>query len=197
MLHKVINKLMERPFFYRLVQEGLAGGGHQVIKHFLKKEIPQNCRSILDQGCGTGEYSLLFKNYTGLDNNPEDIKYALKKYQGSFILGSATKMPFKDSSFEAVFAVGLHHHLTDLQAKQAIREGWRVLKKGGKLIIVDAMLPKDKLNFLGFVLRKMDRGGYVRQASESLKLIPIQYDYKYKILSSFPFDYITITAKKF
>lgn len=196
-IKSVVDSIWEVPIFYKLLQATLAGGGHSTIKKYLKKQIPKNAMSILDQGCGTGEYSLLFNDkYTGLDNSAKDIEYARKRYKGNFIVGTATKMPFKNNSFDVIFAVGLHHHLPDGLAKKAILESLRVCQQSGKVIIVDAMLPRNPLNFLGMVLRKLDRGGYVRKAENTLKLLPKGLVYKHEIISSFPFDYLTIIFQK-
>ncbi len=124
---KSLDNIWEIPFFYKLLQTTLVGGGHKVMKQFLIKRVPKSARTILDQGCGTGEYSLLFGNkYTGLDNNRKDIEYANKTYPGKFIVGNAAQMSvLKDNSFDVVFSVGLFHHLPDTPAKQAIKEARR------------------------------------------------------------------------
>jgi ubiquinone/menaquinone biosynthesis C-methylase UbiE len=197
-IKKFIDSIWEVPIFYKLLQSSLGAGGNKVIKEFLKKQVPQTAKAILDQGCGLGEYSLLFEDkYTGIDNNEKDIEFAKKRYPGKFILGTAVEMTeIKNDSFDVVFAVGLHHHLPEKQAKQAMEESIRVAKKGGKIIIIDAMWPKNSLNFIGWFLRKMDRGGNVRTIEETRKLLPKNLKYEQDILSSFPFDFITIIAEK-
>lgn len=193
-----IDAIWDIPIFYQLLQATLAGGGHKVIKKYLLSNIPKKATKILDQGCGTGEYALLFgQKYTGLDYDPNYIKVAQKKYPGNFMIGSADNMKMiKSNSFDVVFAVGLHHHLTDFQARKAIKEALRVTKKGGKHLIVDAMLPKVPYNLPGLILRKMDRGGNVRHFEHTLALIPENLKYSYKILTSFPFDYLIVEFKK-
>jgi ubiquinone/menaquinone biosynthesis C-methylase UbiE len=194
---EIINSVWEVPIFYKLLQATLAGGGHAAIKKYLQEHISKIDEKILDQGCGTGEYSLLFGNrYTGLDVSSNYIVDAQKKYSGTFIVGSAYKMQFPDNKFDVVFAVGLHHHLTEEQAKKAIKESLRVVKEGGKVLIVDAMRPKNKLNLVGLILRKIDRGGFVRDYRKTLTLLPPKLKYNYKLLSSYPFDYITIEIIK-
>lgn len=187
---------MDQPLLYRFVQEKLAGEGHSVIKEFLKTQVAKTAKKILDQGCGTGEYALLFPNrYIGIDNNNKDIIFARKRYQGKFFTCTATKMKFKDNSFDIVFSVGLYHHLNDDKAKKAIKEAVRVTRTKGKVIIIDAMLPKNQFNLIGLILRKLDRGGYVRRYKDTMKLIPKGLEFSSLILSSFPFDYIAITIK--
>lgn len=189
--------LMEQPLFYRLVQSILANQGHQTIKSFLTKHVTKKALKILDQGCGTGEYALLFGNkYYGIDNNPNDIKFAMRNYPGRFFVGSADKMPFRDNEFDLVFAVGLHHHLDGNQAKKAFLEALRVVKGNGKVVVIDAMLPKHKINFIGLLLRKLDRGKYVRKYQETLKLLPKKILCETEILSSWPFDYLALVIRK-
>jgi len=196
-MKEIVNSIWEVPIFYKLLQATLAGGGHTVIKKYLQEKISKTDEKILDQGCGTGEYSLLFGNrYTGLDVSSGYIADAQKKYSGTFIVGSADKMNFPDNKFDVVFAVGLHHHLTEEQAKKAIKESLRVAKEGGRVLIVDAILPKNKLNLFGLILRKMDRGGFVRDHRKTLTLLPPKLKYNYKILSSYPFDYVSIEIIK-
>ncbi len=194
-MKKLITYLMKQPILYKIIQTTLGAGIHQLAKSYLKKSI-HNLSKVLDQGCGTGEYSLLFSNYTGLDNNPKDIDFAKNNYKGDFVIGSAAKMPFKNNSFDCVFAVGLHHHLTDVLAKKAMLEALRVIQKGGQVIIIDAILPKNPLNIIGLILRKLDRGGHVRSYKKSLNLLPKNLKYSYQILSIFPFDLIAVTFKK-
>lgn len=192
---QLIDHLMKYPIAYVLVQNIVNGSGHKRIKEYLKKVI-RSSELVLDQGCGTGEYSLLFKNYTGVDNNPKDIEYAQKKYVGKFMVGDAAKMDFKGFSFDSVFAVGLHHHLDEAQAKKAMTEALRVTKKGGKVVIIDAMLPVSPWNLVGLVLRKLDRGGFVRHFSKTLELLPQKTVVKYHIISTYPLDFICINITK-
>lgn len=197
LINKLISLLMERPLFYRLIQGTLAQQGHNTIKIFLLSNIPKNADKTLDQGCGTGEYCKLFKNhYFGIDNNSADIKYAQKNYHGKFMVGTADNLLFPDDFFDVVFAVGLHHHLNNKEFTKAVEEAIRVTKKGGRIIIIDAMLPKNRLNLVGWILRKMDRGKYVRKYQDTLKLLPPKNIFGYKILSSWPFDYIAVMLTK-
>jgi SAM-dependent methyltransferase len=62
--------------------------------------------------------------------------------------GSALAIPLPDESFDMVLMVMLLHHLTGRDwhtswnnATGAIAEGWRALKPGGKLLIVESCVP--------------------------------------------------------
>jgi SAM-dependent methyltransferase len=86
---------------------------------------------VLELGCGGAVYKDLFKNYIGLDlpmnpyEHPGDaLVYAL-----------AEKLPFKEDTFNLVFAVAVLHLITEVET--LLTEVYRVLNKGGCLLIFD------------------------------------------------------------
>jgi ubiquinone/menaquinone biosynthesis C-methylase UbiE len=110
-----------------------------MILDFLKKRINQK-KKILDAGCGEGRFSRYFienkANITSMDFSEEYIRLAKKNLKkGRFVIGSVTNLPFKDNSFDFIFSVDVLQHVPDLE--KAIKEFFRVLRKGGALIIVD------------------------------------------------------------
>ncbi len=93
-------------------------------------------QKILDVGCGIGsfEQKLLDLNIIGLDNSTEMLEEARKKSNKTFVLGNAENLPFKDSSFNAVFYVATLEFLDNY--KMAIQEAKRVTKPNGKLLVM-------------------------------------------------------------
>jgi len=97
--------------------------------------------SILDCGCGTGISSYLLAKegfkVTGSDISPLFISVARKKYMNQpnleFYVEDASKMSFKNQSFDAVCSFDLLEHVTDV--KSVLCEMARVLKVGGVIII--------------------------------------------------------------
>lgn len=109
---------------------------------------------ILDAGCGEGATAMhLAKNYsykiTGIDLLSESIEIAKTKYKNSglpinFLVGDFTKLPFKDNSFDGLYAIETFIHSSDPLATLA--EFRRVLRPGGQLVIADYSWEKrDKL----------------------------------------------------
>lgn len=99
-------------------------------------------KSLLDIGCGTGHLiSLLSKNkkadYVGLDLSSEMVSVANKKKikYATFVEGSADKLPFSKKSFDIVTCSESFHHYPD--ENKAMREAYRVLKKGGYYVVAD------------------------------------------------------------
>lgn len=86
---------------------------------------------VLDVGCGSMPYeSIIKKNaqeYVGLD------RHKAVENKDNFVLGTAESLPFSDESFDTVTAFQLLEHLP--QPSAFIKEAYRVLKPGGKIIV--------------------------------------------------------------
>lgn len=102
----------------------------------------KNYKSLLDIGCGTGHLiSLLSKNkkadYVGLDLSSKMVEEANKKKikYAKFVEGKADNLPFDKKSFDIVTCSESFHHYID--PNKAMREAYRVLKKGGYYILAD------------------------------------------------------------
>jgi len=135
--NKRIKKFGYEKFIAEIAEENISG---QMILNFLKENIKNKKKKILDAGCGEGRFSKYFiengYNITSMDFSEEYLKVAKKNIgKGKFILGSVTNLPFKDNSFNYIFSVDVFQHVPDLE--KAIKECHRVLKKDGVLIIID------------------------------------------------------------
>ena len=104
------------------------------------KNIDYN--KLLDIGSGTGYLINMLKDkemaeFYGLDLSEEMIKIAKSKNieNAQFILGSANKLPFDDDAFDIVTCIQSFHHYS--YPNEAMREAYRVLKKGGLYILSD------------------------------------------------------------
>lgn len=101
-------------------------------------------KTVLEIGCGTGNGSKLIKKYfqskriyaTDLDKRMVDI--AKKKNNDdsiSFEVQNATKLKYKNNHFDAIFDLGVIHHIPNWE--DCLKELKRVLKPKGQLIIED------------------------------------------------------------
>ena len=100
-------------------------------------------KRVLEVGCGTGTDLLQFARggaqVTGVDLTPRSIEIARKRFEvyqlrGEFALGDAEQLHFPDDSFDVVYSFGVIHHTPDTE--RAIREIHRVLKPGGKAVVM-------------------------------------------------------------
>jgi ubiquinone/menaquinone biosynthesis C-methylase UbiE len=132
-------------------------------KHWRLFYSPQEVRgkSVLDAGCGTGIFSIIFARngagrVIGIDISPGSLETArtLKTRfavdNAEFRLQDMLGLPFADGSFDIVWAWGTVHHTTD--PFRAISELIRVLRPGGSLFL--AVYKRTKVTFIHEVIRK-------------------------------------------
>jgi len=101
-------------------------------------------QEILDVGCGIGGSSLYLAERfgataTGITLSPVQAKRATERAQSAnisatFQVADALHMPFADASFDFVWSMESGEHMPDKE--QFLRECVRVLKPGGKLLMV-------------------------------------------------------------
>jgi ubiquinone/menaquinone biosynthesis C-methylase UbiE len=115
-------------------------------KHALQSVLGMGRLNILDVGCGTGEISLLLAEMghqvTGIDLSPKMLALARAKakandFKAQFEAGDAEDLVFGDESFDAV--INRHLLWTLPHPNEALREWKRVLKAGGKAILIDGL----------------------------------------------------------
>jgi ubiquinone/menaquinone biosynthesis C-methylase UbiE len=97
--------------------------------------------AVLDMGCGPGVATVLFAEkarprfVAAFDFDAGMVKRARRRLRGDPCVGlfvaDAARMPFPGGLFDAVFVLGVVHHVPEWRT--ALREVARVLKPGGRL----------------------------------------------------------------
>ena len=106
------------------------------IVRFLAKFIPQQA-TVLDIGAGYCDFinNITVTNRIALDYSPDFMEYATKGVKT--IQTPVTNMVgVEDNSVDVVFASNLFEHLSDEELVQTMKEVKRVLKQGGRLILM-------------------------------------------------------------
>ena len=110
--------------------------------------------TVLDVGCGTGTLALHARRLVGaagfvagIDAAQEMVARARRKAGKAglsvhFELASADSLPFPDASFDAVMCTVTLHHLPRWMRAATLREMRRVLKPGGRVLLVDFVFGK-------------------------------------------------------
>ncbi len=74
----------------------------------------------------------------GSGSKPKEgyLHFDTRQLAGTDVVGEATSLPFKDDFFVEVYSRFFLEHLIRSDAKKALKEMFRVLKNGGKLVII-------------------------------------------------------------
>ena len=104
---------------------------------------------VLDIGCGNGKYLSVNENLKmfGTDRSGNLLSIAKEKNINSqFFVADSLKLPVKTESFDAAISIAVIHHFSnELLRIQALKEMFRIVKKGGKILVyVWAMEQKEK-----------------------------------------------------
>ena len=111
-------------------------------------------------GCGTGALAIAAKRQVersgvvyGIDASPEMIARANKKARKAgleidFTQAAAQALPFPDGQLDVVLSTIMLHHLPRKAREQCAREIRRVLKPGGRVLVVEFAEPVRKTGHL-------------------------------------------------
>jgi ubiquinone/menaquinone biosynthesis C-methylase UbiE len=126
---------------------------------------------VLDCGFGYGDQDILWaeqyrpKRIIGLNVTPNQVRIAQERVQLTGVqrvvqlrVGSATEIPFGAGEFDVVFALESAMHF-DTRSR-FLRQAFRVLRPGGRLVMVDMAQKTDRESGVG--LRRRLRHRYYR-----------------------------------
>jgi arsenite methyltransferase len=143
----------------RGVAESFAGVGYPFALG-----APQTGQTVLDRGCGAGFDSILAARMVGpsgrvigVDITPEMVAKARDNASlaaapnAEFRPGDLESLPVTDQSVDVAFSNGVFNLCPD--KPKALREVFRVLRRGGRLVMADILLEDhvtpDKVQLMG------------------------------------------------
>ena len=99
---------------------------------------PLSGASVLEFGCGTGNYLKKIYSETtliaGIDLSRNMLLRAKSKLPGiNLIRSNAESLPFQNESFDAVYSIQVLHHIND--KNKLMSEVYRTLKRGGRFVL--------------------------------------------------------------
>ncbi len=142
--------------------------------------VPDIEGALLDVACGTGLFETLLREHrprlriTGVDLSPQMLDRARERFAGDdrvrFITGSAERLDVPDQSFDIVVCNNAFHLVQDAPA--ALREFHRVLRPGGRTVIVDWCMDYPQIAMMDIFYHVTDRNGrHIRTVEALSKLM--------------------------
>lgn len=107
---------------------------------------------VLEIGCGLGtdgaQFAKAGADYTGVDLTEAAVDLARKRFAvsalpGTFKLADAENLEFENESFDLVYSHGVLHHTPN--TARAVSEIWRVLRPGGRALVM--LYHRDSYNY--------------------------------------------------
>ena len=118
---------------------------------------------LLDIACGTGRFLDFVKQawprlpMVGLDLSEAYCRHArhhLRRWSRvNVVVGNAEAVPAPDASFDAATCIFTFHELPPQARRNALRECARVLKPGGRLVMLDSLQRADEPDYDGILER--------------------------------------------
>jgi len=121
----------------------------------------QRCLKLLDVGCGTGRFLDSFKQAwprlpaLGIDLSEAYVAEAKRHLKGwcwlNVVVANGEALPVKTESQDAVTNIFMLHELPPKVRRTVFRECARVLKRGGRLVVVDSLQIGDEPDYDGML----------------------------------------------
>ena len=96
---------------------------------------------VLDLGSGTGAAFQQLQNFDVTAVDPDERMLQLNEFSNK-VIGGAENLPFPDNSFDSIYCAFVWRNINE--PKKSMDEVYRVLRPGGKFILLDMTRPKNK-----------------------------------------------------
>ncbi|GAA1631337.1 hypothetical protein GCM10009733_030260 [Nonomuraea maheshkhaliensis] len=133
---------------------GFLGARRAAFTRLATAARPRAGDRVLDVGCGTGYLTRILSpvvtptgHVTGLDPSPAMIDHARDRASANctYVVGEGQSLPFPDGSFDLVVSSLAVHHMPTGARPEALRQMFRVLRPGGRLLIAEFRPPANPL----------------------------------------------------
>jgi ubiquinone/menaquinone biosynthesis C-methylase UbiE len=95
---------------------------------------------------------------------PKLLAFRERVPDGLAVLSDASRMALASGSVDVVTCIAVMHHLAGALPDQMMDEAFRVLRVGGRIVLLDAVMNRERK--IGRMLWRLDRGAFPRTAEE-------------------------------
>jgi ubiquinone/menaquinone biosynthesis C-methylase UbiE len=140
---------------YDAVNDAL-GFGRSLLRRVVALVDPKEGERLLDLACGTGTLLDELVSFqprlfaAGLEPDGQALAVARRKVLAAggevrLVQGVGQRLPFADASLDVVTSTMAFHHMSTLTKRQTVAEVHRVLRVGGRFVLVDFGRPSGLL----------------------------------------------------
>jgi SAM-dependent methyltransferase len=135
-----------------------------------------NGLKVLEIGCGLGtdgaQFAAAGAEYTGVDLTEAAVELARQRFaisglKGSFQIADAENLEFDSDTFDLVYSHGVLHHTPD--TRRAVNEVWRVLRPGGRAVIM--LYHRDSYNYRVNISLLRRAGARLLKSESGIRLV--------------------------
>jgi len=149
-----------------------------------------NPGSVLDLGSGTGASYTDLINFDVTALDPDEQMLSLNNFEKK-VVGKGEELPFNENSFDNVLCCFVWRNVDDTE--KALSEVYRVLKPGGKFILLDMTRPKNTFYKLIHKIGTYILLHFVGLITLNLK----EYRFLYKSLDFYPQPEVHLTKNNY
>jgi SAM-dependent methyltransferase len=171
---KLHARVMERVTAYRLWQAPFA---EKKLAPLFQHNDLAAARRVLDVGCGPGTNARHFSHadYVGVDNNPDYIAWARRRYGERFQVADVRSgVAGVGAGFDFILVNSLLHHVDTPDVRRILSQLASLLTVDGHVHILDLVMP-DRPG-LPRLLAGLDRGDYPRPLAQWRALFSEAFD---------------------
>jgi len=160
-------------FFYDFIERYILKDYQGSIDLFNKYLTLDKSYKVIDVGGGTGFFpkAIIEKVDDAVVVDPSHkMLLKIKNPNISVIQGDGSFLSVKDETFDLALIVNMLHHIHKNNQKQVLAEVFRVLKKNGRVFIIEVFFPKTFFNKLFCTLENLAVGKTYHIPAEELKI---------------------------
>tara|TARA_Y100001978_G_C23702713_1_gene442305 strand:- start:2376 stop:2999 length:624 start_codon:yes stop_codon:yes gene_type:complete len=146
--------------------------------------------SILDLGSGTGASYSDLKNFNVTALDPDEKMLSLNKFDKK-IVGKSEELPFEEKSFDNVLCCFVWRNVSDTE--KALDEVYRVLRQGGKFVLLDMTRPAKNILKLLHKIGTFTLLHFIGLVTLNLS----EYRFLYKSLDFYPQPEVHLKQKEY